>query len=83
MAVPCVSPVLGWVRLYFCGLWPGAREGSIGSGTDFKASQKMGSRLKVSLTDWDSNLVCYLFCRRICFLLHILYCIFPKHLKSK
>ena len=33
-------------------LCPGAPEGSTGSGSDFKASQKTGHRLKSHPTDW-------------------------------
>ena len=38
----------GLVVLWLWFLCPGTPEGSIGSGSGFKASQKMGSRLKVS-----------------------------------
>ena len=34
-------------------LCPGTPEGSTGSDSGFKASQKTGQRLKVSLTDWE------------------------------
>ena len=34
--------------MFFVVLCPGTPEGSTGSGTDFKASQKTGQRLKVS-----------------------------------
>ena len=34
-------------------LCPGAPEGSIGSGSDFKASQERGYDLKSHPTDWD------------------------------
>ena len=37
----------GWVYSFVV-LCPGAPEGSTGSGSGFKASQKMGPRLKVS-----------------------------------
>ena len=40
--------------MVFVVLCPGAPKGSTGSGSDFKASQKTGSWLKVSrLTDWE------------------------------
>ena len=40
----------GFIVLCVCdwGVWPGAPEGSTGSGFDFKASQKTGPRLRVS-----------------------------------
>ena len=44
MAVPVLA---GWFML-FVFLCPGTLEGSTGSGSGFKASQKTGQRLKVS-----------------------------------
>ena len=44
--------VYGFVGFFLC---PGASKGSIGSCSDFKASQKMGPQLKLKshLTDWE------------------------------
>ena len=39
--------------MLFVVLCPGTPEGSTGSGSGFKASQKTGQRLKVSPTDWE------------------------------
>ena len=39
--------------MLFVDLCPGTPEGSTGSGSDFKASQKTGQRLKP--TDWEKQ----------------------------
>ena len=39
--------------MLFVVLCPGTPEGSTGSGSGFKASQKTGNRLKSHLTDWE------------------------------
>ena len=40
---------LGWFMVLWCFLkYPGAPEGSTGSGSDLKASQKTGSQIKIS-----------------------------------
>ena len=39
--------------MLFVVLCPGTLEGSTGSGSGFKASQKTGNDLKSHLTDWE------------------------------
>ena len=43
--------------MLFVVLCPGTPEGSTGSGSGFKASQKTGQRLKVSSTDWEKPII--------------------------
>ena len=38
---------------FFCGFIPGAPEGSTGSDSGFKASQKTGQGFKSHPTDWE------------------------------
>ena len=45
--------VTGLMGLYFLVLCPGAPEGSTGSGSGFKASQKTGHNFKSHPTDWE------------------------------
>ena len=61
--------------MFFVVLCPGTPEGSTGSGSGFKASQKMGQRLKVSyfcLSIWTNsmpNLISSKYLRPIVFVL--------------
>ena len=53
---PCslAVPVLAWMGFGFTVvLCTGTPEGSTGSGSDFKASQKTGNGLKSHPTDWE------------------------------
>ena len=53
MAVSLAVPVLAGGFMLFVVLYPGTPKGSTGSGSGFKASQKMGNGLKSHPTDWE------------------------------